>query len=147
VCRVSCRVCRVSCRVVVRDIKKAAVVDCCTAAECVAKAKLACVRGLSCSHPCGGIAGEALCPPCLHIDCAREGTSFPTLPRAPSLLPLTLACAACVRVCGRRHANGERSLPHLLCGGVARGPVRAVELRPLLPFRMRQKQSLQRLVG
>ena len=73
-------------------------VDCCTAAECVAKAKLACVRGLSCSHPCGGIAGEALCPPCLHIDCAREGTSFPTLPRV-SLLPLTLACAARVCVC------------------------------------------------
>lgn len=60
-------------RQVVASDEKAAVVDCCTAAECVAKAKLACVRGLSCSHPCGGIVGEALCPPCLHIDCAREG--------------------------------------------------------------------------
>jgi hypothetical protein len=50
----------------------------------------------------------------------------------PSLINPDLG--ACVRVCGRRHANGERSVPHLLCGGVARGPMRAVELRPLLPF-------------
>lgn len=53
---------------------KKTISECCTAPECVAKARIACTRShAECGHPCDGIRGEEICPPCLHTDCAREG--------------------------------------------------------------------------
>jgi hypothetical protein len=46
--------------------------ECCSSAECLAKAKLACAQDLPCGHPCVGICDEETCPPCLHIDCAKK---------------------------------------------------------------------------
>mmetsp|Transcript_12763 Transcript_12763/g.50966 ORF Transcript_12763/g.50966 Transcript_12763/m.50966 type:complete len:819 (+) Transcript_12763:60-2516(+) len=44
--------------------------DVCEDEECKEKMAGSCTRLLPCGHPCGGIAGEEHCLPCLHEDCA-----------------------------------------------------------------------------
>ena len=50
-------------------------IDCCQGQDCQDRLQSACKKRLECGHPCYGVQGEEVCPPCLHDDCQREGLS------------------------------------------------------------------------
>lgn len=59
------------CRYCGAAIASASATDVCAQPECQEKVGGSCSRRLPCGHGCGGIAGEVVCPPCLHEACDR----------------------------------------------------------------------------
>jgi E3 ubiquitin-protein ligase MYCBP2 len=71
----SCRFC--SAALVPGDDMEASAVGieaCCTAPDCLALARLACVKKHACGHACCGLRGESACMPCLR-GCVPRSTS------------------------------------------------------------------------